>query len=411
MHPGSDSRHAMVPDETTRREALRLAAGSLAAGTGASLSGCTSALPPLGSQLDFGRVDVPDPDEPTYRQWLPAPSRIADDRRHYNVLFRRPTAIDYIAPVRFAVPKKSLLTDLDYVGVDYPEYDRLLSTPFGVVLDGQFDASTVTEALADTGYGREGAYHEYDLFTRSDDPRTVALRDGTVVFASERAHGTPDIRALADAEAGRTDRYHEVSDRFARASTAIGESRMVEFRRPNEARNWLKAEAFRFEGETAYHVVTHHYPDDEAVPTDRLKQRSVQKTLLTREVDAFHYEERGQMATVAGRVPPGEGLDPATEPYPPHAAWGGAVDSGTVTLRHEAGETVDAANLRYELRSPAGTTVQSGAPWSGTETVRAGDTTTVSLDGSTDVARFVLQFTAEGASYGSVFTLETGGDG
>ncbi|MFC6974132.1 hypothetical protein ACFQL1_04730 [Halomicroarcula sp. GCM10025709] len=405
----------MVPEKTTRREALRLAAGSLAAGTAVSLSGCTSALPPLGSQLDFGRVDVPDADDPAYRQWLPAPARIADDRHHYDVLVRRPTALDYTAPVRFVVPKKSLLTDLDYVGVGYANYDRLLSTPFGVVLEGQFDAATVTATLADTGYARDGAFHEYDLFTRADDPRTVAVRDGTVVYANERRHEAADVRALVDAEAGRIDRYHEAEDRFARASAAIGESRMVEFLRPNDARSWLKAEGFRFDGDTAYHVVTHLYPDGEAVPTDRLKQRSVQKTLLTREVDAFHYEERGQRATVAGRIPPGEGLDPATEPYPPHATWGGAVDpdAGTATLRHEAGEPVDPSNLRFELRSPDGTVGEDGTPWTGADSVRPGDTTTVPSNGaaSADVAASTLQYTAEGASYGSLFTIETEGDG
>jgi hypothetical protein len=402
----------MVPDKQTRREVLQLGVGTVAA---ASLSGCSSALPPLGSQLDFGRVDVPDADDPTYRQWLPTPSVAATDREHYNVLFRRPSAIDYVAPVRFAVPKKSLLTDLDYVGVDYADYDRLLATPFGIVLEGGFDAATVTDTLADTGYAPDGSYREFDLFARSDDPRTVAVGDDTVVYASDRLHRAADIRALVDAKAGRVERYHEADDRFARASEAIGESRMVEFLRPDDARTWLKAEGFRFDGETAYHVVKHLYPDDEPVPTDRLKQRSVQKTLLTREVDAFHYAERGQTATVSGRIPPGEGLDPETEPYPPHATWGGTVDpdTGAVTLRHEAGTAVDAARLRYELRGPDGSTVQGGAPWSGTETVEPGDTTTVSWDGpaSGDVATFVLQFTAEGASYGSLFTVEVGGDG
>jgi hypothetical protein len=399
MIPDAVCLHAMVPQKTTRREALRLATGSLAA---VSLSGCTSALPPLGSQLNFGRVDVPEADDPTYRQWLPAPTRIAEDRRHYGVLFRRPTAIDYTAPVRFAVPKKSLLTDLDYVGVDYADYDRLLSTPFGIVLEGEFGAVTVADTLSDTGYTPDGTYREYDLFTRSDDPRTVAVRDGTVVYESERLHEAADVRALIDAEAGRIDRYHEVS---------VGESRMVEFVPPDGARSWLKAEGFRFDGTTAYHVVSHLYPDGEPVPTERLKQRSVQKTLLTREVDAFHYEERGQLATVAGRVPAGAGLDPAAEPYPPHATWGGTVDAGTVTLRHEAGEGVGATNLRYELRSADGTIAQGGPPWPDADTVAAGDTTTVSRDGSTDSAAFVLQYTAEGASYGSLFTIETGGDG
>jgi hypothetical protein len=346
----------MVPDDTpstrdrTRRVFLRAGTGLLTAGLATLTAGCTSALPPLGARQRFGRVNVPPAADPTYRRWLPAPTAIDGfDAPEYRFLLRHPTELDYPAPVRFTTPRKRLVADLDYLGVGYADYDRLLRTPFGTVLDGGFDPAAVRATLAETGYRRDGRYAGYDVFSRPDVPRRAVLVDGAVVWSSRRVHDHPTVAALVDAHEGDRPRYHEEREAFARVTDAIGESRMVEHIPPNDVRTWTSAEGFRFDGDTAYHVRTFYYPEGETPPEDELRRRSKTGTVLTREVEDTDFRIDGQLVTVEGRIPPGEGVQPSAidPPYPPHVTWGYSRDpeAKTVRVRHEAGESVAATDL------------------------------------------------------------------
>ncbi|WP_318567807.1 hypothetical protein [Salinigranum marinum] len=345
---------AMVPDDTpstrdrTRRAFLRTGTGMLTAGLATLTAGCTSALPPLGARQHFGRVNVPPAADPTYRRWLPAPGSIDGfDAPEYRFLLRQPTELDYPAPVRFTTPRKRLVADLDYLGVGYADYDRLLRTPFGTVLDGGFDPAAVRATLDETGYRRDGSYAGYDVFARADAPRRAVLVDGAVVWASNRVHDHPTVAALVDAHEGNLPRYHEEREAFERVTDAIGESRMVEHIPPNDVRTWTSAEGFRFDGDTAYHVRTFCYPEGETPPEDELRRRSKTGTVLTREVEDTDFRIDGRLVTVEGRIPPGEGVQPsAVDPsYPPHVTWGSRRGSETVRIRHEAGESVAATDL------------------------------------------------------------------
>jgi hypothetical protein len=343
---------------STRRALLRRGAGAVAAGFAAATAGCTSAIPPLGSAQRFGRIDVPDADPPHYRRWLPAPAAVDGfDADQYASLFRRPTALDYPAPVRFTTPRKRLLAELDHVGVGYANYDRLLRTPFGTVLAGEFDPAAVATALTRSGYAAAGSRGDYDLFERDDVPRRVAVRDGTIVRSSERVHDAPTIEALIDARAGRIDRYHDADAGVERLTDAVGESRMVEYIPPTDERYWRKCEGFRFDGDTAYHVMTLLYPEGRTPPEAELRDRAVDGTVLTREVEHSDFRIDGRLVTVEGRIPPGEGVDPAdiTPPYPPQVTWGydRDTDAGVVTLRHEAGDHVPTAALGYQFDADA----------------------------------------------------------
>ena len=353
----------MVPNDSraddatpTRRAFLRRGAGAVAAGFAAATAGCTSALPPLGSAQRFGRIDVPDPDPPRYRRWLPAPSAVDGvDAERYAYLFRRPDALDYPAPVRYTTPRKRLLSHLDHVGVGYANYDRLLDTPFGTVLAGDFDAAAVSETLTASGYVAAGTEGDYDRFTRDDVPRRVAVRDGIVVWSSARVHDHPRIEALIDARAGRRTRYHDAAAGVERLTDAVGESRMVEYIPPTgtppEGRYWEKCEGFRFDGDTAYHVMTFLYPEGHTPPEADLRDRALDGTVLTREVVHSDFRIDGRLVTVEGRIPPGEGIDPADidPPYPPQVTWGYAVDAdaSAVTVRHEAGDSIPTSALGY----------------------------------------------------------------
>ncbi|MFB6255627.1 MAG: hypothetical protein ABEH58_02690 [Haloplanus sp.] len=364
----------MVSDDShpTRRALLRRGAGALATGVVAATAGCASALPPLGAAQRFGRIDAPDVAPPRYRRWLPAPTGVDGfDAEHYAYLFRRPSTLDYPAPVRFVVPRKRVLSHLDYFGVGYANYDTLLRTPFGTVLGGSFDATAVATTLVESGYTAAGSRGDYDLFTRDDVPRRVAVRDGTIVRSSERVHDTPAIEALIDARAGRIERYHAADTGVARLTDTVGESRMVEYIPPTDdppdGRYWRKCEGFRFDGDTAYHVMTFLYPAGRVPPESELRERAVEGTVLTREVAHSDFRIDGRLVVVEGRIPPGEGIDPADidPPYPPQVTWGYEYDADatTVTLRHEAGDPVPTAALttRFDADVPDDWLVRSEA--------------------------------------------------
>ena len=390
----------MVPDDapsthdTTRRALLRQGAGAFTAGLTTLVAGCTSAVPPLGSAQRFGRVDVPPAAEPAYRRWLPAPAAVGLDDAHYAFLLRRPTELDYPAPVRFTTPRKRLLAELDSFGVAYANYDRLLRTPFGTVLEG-VDPATAEATLTESGYRRDGTYEDGDVFVRSDVRRRAVVTDGALVWASHRVHDRPNVEALVDAHDGRRPRYHEESGTFGQVTDAVGESRMVEYVPPNDERTWASCEGFRFDGAVAYHVRTFRYPDGETPPEAELRRRSKTGTVLTREVENTDFRVDGRLVTVEGRIPPEAGVQPADvdPPYPPQVTWGYDRDSesGTVRLRHEAGESVPTAALA--LRFDADVDGQWTRPVDRSlpterERLAPGDTVTVDVRDVPDVVVF-----------------------
>ncbi|MFB6184786.1 MAG: hypothetical protein ABEI96_09555 [Haloarculaceae archaeon] len=398
----------------TRRTLLRLGAGAVATSLAAA-SGCVSSLPPVGLPQHFGRIDVPPADPPRYRRWLPAPSALDGlDGDHYRFLYRQPSRLDYPAPIRFVVPRKRLLSELDYFGVGYAAYDELLHTDAGTVVLAPFDRDTVARTLTESGYETAESYHDYDLFARQDVHRRAAVGDGVVVWTSERVHDAPDVEALVDARAGRVDRYHEENDGFARLSESIGESRMVELVPPKAGvRYWTSCEGFRFDDGTAYHVRSFRYPEGTEFPKRELKRRSVAGTILTREVEHADIRIEGRTATFEGEIPPGEGVHPGnvTPPYPPQITWGVTrdADAGTVTVRHEAGDSVaaDALALGFTLDPDAGAfAVPNHEPlFTDVETVEPGDTATV--DVSDEPAVTVRKSTGDGSADGETTRTAT----
>jgi len=338
------------PDDTSRRALLRAGGAALLAST----AGCTTALPPVGPAREFGRVDAPPADPPRYRRALPAPGAVDGlAGEGYAAHYRRPSALDYSAPIRFLVPRKRVLADLDAFGVGYADADELLHTDLGTVVYADFDRREVARSLAESGYAPAGVHRSYDRFAREDVPRRAAVGDGVLVWTSDRVHDLPRLELLADAEAGRVARYHEEHEAVADLTDRIGESRMVELIPPvRGARDWTSVEAFRFDGETAFHVRAFAYPSADAVPEDRLRRRSVRReTVLTREVDGADVRVDGRVVTFEGRIPPRAGVAPADvdPPYPPQVTWGLDRAADAVTVRHEAGDPVPGDALRVEF--------------------------------------------------------------
>lgn len=380
--------------KTTRRDVLKLG-GALAAGVTPGLAGCTSALPPLGSALDFGRLDVPDAGKPTYRQWLPSPDAVPlDEETDYNLQYREPQPVTQRVPFHFMDGWQDMLSILDWFGIGYENYDRILSCPYGIVIEAGFDPVSVSQTLTDSGYTGDGSYHGYDLFTRSDQPRRAAIGDDAIVWSTTQSvPGSnimsdlqPDVEALIDAKAGRIERYHETNDRFDRLSSAMGASRAVEYESPDGEENPFVGDGFRFDGKTAYQVRRHLYPESERVPEKRLREWFSNEVSLTREITSRQFRSNEQMATVVGRVPPDAGNVKPSDLSLPQITWGGTsdADSRTVEFRHEAGESIASseliANVLYDWDEDADSRPVTLPVWPDRDVIEPGDAMTITLD-------------------------------
>lgn len=355
----------MVPQPTqpstdrTRRGVIKACAVALAAGITASTSGCLSSLPPLGQKQTYGRVDVPTPDEPTYRSWLPAPTTFDHVGSHYTVTYAQPSPIEGNEPEEFIERRGTSKTNLDYFGIGYENYGSCLQCDFGTVIEAEFGASTVADTLTRSGYEPDGSDREYDLFSRSDVSRRAAVRDGTIVWSSRRIHEHPDIEALIDTEAGERQRYHDVSPSFERISGAIGASRTViigpDFGSLTE-RAELAAIGFRFADGGVYQVIDLLFREGE-VPTVEEFERGVRGVEeWTDEANAFDSGIDGRLASIGTRVPRRSGGERTPFTDPPQVTWGASYDAEaeSLTIRHEAGEAIDAGLLRADINPEAG---------------------------------------------------------
>ena len=380
----------MVPERKpstkprTRRGFLRAAGGTLAAGAVTGTAGCLSSLPPLGREQSYGRLEVPPPDDPAYRRWLPGPSTFTDSS-DYTFAYREPAPVDGGEPEEVLGRRAISKSELDYFGLGEANYDRLLDTPFGAVVEAAFEASTVTETLAGSGYEPDGNYRGYDLFSRSDVRRRAAVRDGVLVWSSERVHDRPDVEALVEAGAGERRRYHEEREAFARASAAAGANRMLvvgpDFGDPTDTAE-MGADAFRFDGDVAYQVVTLRFPEGRVPTVDRLEEAFREEYGLTEEAAVFDVRVDGRLATLETRVPLGEPRELTPIEDPPQVTWGADVDADSrgPTLRHEAGDPVDAWWLRFDVETEARPGKIDPVPlWTDGGRVEPGDSDTVDL--------------------------------
>ena len=415
------SDRTMVPERKpstkprTRRGFLRAAGGTLAAGAVTGTAGCLSSLPPLGREQSYGRLEVPPPDDPAYRRWLPGPSTFTDSS-DYTFAYREPTTVDGGEPEEFLGRRAISRSELDYFGIGEANYDCLLGTPFGVVIEADVDGSSVLETLTGSGYEPDGSYRGYDLFSRSDVPRRAAVRDGVLVWSSERVHDRPDVEALIDAGAGERQRYHEENDAFARVSEAAGANRMLvvgpDFGDPTDTAE-MGADAFRFDGEVAYQVITLRFPEDRIPTVDRLEGAFRHEYGLTEEAKVFDVRVDGRLATLETRVPLGEPRDLSPIEDPPQVTWGADfdADSRTLTLRHEAGEPIDAWWVRYDVETearPGG--IDPVSLWTDRGRVEPGDSDTIDLSGHPDATgASVVLARDECCGFRVLFDYELGG--
>jgi len=383
----------MVPlddsSRSTRRSVLHRGATAVAIGLTTGLSGC-SGLPPLGDKPQYGRVDIPDPGPPEYRRWLPA-GWDSDTDEDWFLTYVEPGPFDGPVSEELVSRRAVQRRDLEYLGIGYENYDSLTRTTLATVREGTFSADTVRSALADSGYEPDGTYRDYDLYARSDISRRVAVRDGVVVSTSASLHRTPDLEATIDAGDGQTERYHEVDPIFEAVTDAVGASRLLsigDHPSLNPTVAALGADAFRVDGDAAYHVLLEQYPETVEQPGERMKS-AIEDEHYTgmAAADTIDIGVDGRLATAGARVPlqPDEPRDFVHDP--PQITWGVAFDAetGTVTLRYELGPELDADRLWYDLVPvDAVNRIENQPLWPGRDTVGPGDETTVEMSDRPD---------------------------
>jgi len=405
------------PSRPTRRSLLRAGAAAAATGLTTGASGCLSGLPPLGSKRSYGRVDVPGVGPPDYRRWLPAGwDRETDE--DWVISYAEPGPFDGPVPEEFVARRGLFKSELDHFGIGYENYNRLVKTNLATVIKAAFAADEVASTLADTGYEPDGSYRGYDLYARPDVPRRVAVRDGVIVWTNRNRHTAPDLEATIDAGGGDADRYHEVDDAFAAVTEAVGASRFlfVGGSHPGlePALSDLGADAFRIEDAAAYHLLMEWYPEGDEPSEERIKRElRNQRHELTSEAETVDIEIDGRLATVESRIPlaPNRSREAMTDP--PQVTWGGSfdADTGALTIRHEAGESVDADWLWYDLEPADGPNEVEKEPlWPDRHSVGPGDEATVDLGDRPDAAAVNVVYGDDGVGFRMLFTypLEEG---
>jgi len=419
-------------DSRVTRRALLGAGATVLTAT----AGC-SGLPPLGSRVNFGKVDAPGSGKPVYRKWLPAPTaagsnttfgRVEDsqERPGYMFNYSEPPAFED-APVPLNYARDWNAPTLDYFGVGFDNYERLVSVDFGtaVAIEADVTVGTVAGTVMSSGYESDGTYRDYDLFSRSDVYRVLAVRGDAMLFATgERAD--PDVRAMADARAGELARFHEHNEDRAALTDAAGSRPWLFYGFGGFVRGDLtehlvgEATGFDYGDDHVYTYYTYLFDDAAAVDKTAIQNamRDVIRSdeslgpfgpdTLTADVDVD-----GRVVSVESRHPRDEFLGSERTTPMPQITWGIDEDvaSGRLTVRHEAGDSVD-ASVVYLRYSPPDWSQETSATLDDPrqfvaeyDTIEPSDSLTLDMSDLPDGTELRLVYTFERQS-ASAFTYE-----
>lgn len=358
----------------SRRDLLGHTGATLATAATAAGAGC-GGLPPLGSTIRYGSVEVPVADAPTFREWLPARSALpgsdgAEDGEHgEDVMVYAPPSADAPAWSKAGVARTFAAVRADYVGVHIDDVDVALATGFGdeaggAVLLGDVDPTTVQDAVGPTPYEPDATDADYDLYTRSDVGRSVAVHSDGLVFA-DGPRAREIISTVVAAGRGDVPRRHEHDDDFATLTDStglrrwgwvwpggVGNAEGAHIRK--DTVGW--ATGFDHEGERAYFVQTWVFPPEYDLTEGRVKTalRAESRAGLQSAVDAEAVDVSvdGRVATIEMQTTPSVLTDDDEAVFlTPFVTWSGRYDGTAeqLTIRHEAGDPVRADWLRIAV--------------------------------------------------------------
>lgn len=377
MRPTSQTDESTTEETTTRRGLLQAGGAALAAGIAGSSAGCLSLLPPVGQQVRYGRVDVPAPTntDPVYRKWLPATSELPD-------LEHTDSAADinwmYVTPGNlgreqlggeFRIGIDVVQSGLSYFGTPLSAHDHLVGVgSLGGVVESKVDRDHAGSVLVEGGFQPAGSYQGYDLFDRTDKPRLVAVADDAVV-QSRGDRRREKAETLIDAGDGRIERHHETDADFATFSEWVGAYPTIMEGFPPalvDATVEESAMVYTFDEQAGYFINKYLYQEGETPTKQAIKQRlneDVNRAMQAWSVDIKIEEPR---VTVQMRVEQDQFGSDFDDESLPFVTWGVEESDETITVRHEAGESIPVDNLeispREALQDPpaAGTTLEAG---------------------------------------------------
>ena len=150
----------------SRRGLLRTGGATLATGLTATLAGCPLGIPPLSGQINFGRLDAPQPTADRYAKWIPAASQFEtndEDAGLGHAWHAQPRRLSESPFGAASLPVGITTGRLDYFGVGYRNYDHAIAilSPYVMVALADVDRATVAEAVAETGYERRDDHRGY----------------------------------------------------------------------------------------------------------------------------------------------------------------------------------------------------------------------------------------------------------
>jgi hypothetical protein len=326
-----------------------------------SSAGCLSLLPPVGQQVRYGRVDVPNAidTDPRYREWIPASDELPDveterDIEDMHWVSVAPKTLDSAElGSMFGIGTGLVLSRMDYVGYEFAHYEYVHSNALGSIAEGDIDRETVAETLLDGGYSRDGTYHDWDMFDRTDMPRAVAVSDSAVV-RTQGEHRRKFLETLADAGDGRIERRHEADERFERFTERVGMyPEMIE----QFGYNFSPVEpeyatmAFTFEDDGIYYTQHQQFADGETPSRGEIEQfleeeheRAARAWAVDIEIeDTFVRTEMHMSEEEAGADSPND--------RQPHVMWGVEESGETVTIQLEAGDSIPVDQLQFDPQS------------------------------------------------------------
>jgi hypothetical protein len=340
----------------TRRSLLRVG-GASALGAVTGSAGCLSTLPPLGKSVKYGRLDVPKPEPPRYREWLPDPELVGQDPDTVQVHQTQPRRWLEANPRPFGF-HSVLVSQLDHYGIGYGDYDRIIWYGDNVVVLADFDPDTVGETLLESGFERAAATDRYDLFSRSDVERVVAVgSDALVTSRADRPR--EEVDAMYDARAGDVARFHEVDEEFDHVTRLAGDRlwtwRMGVSPNTNEFGDDLRDRIVSSTADDERVYLVYHYQLAEgATPSTAEVKRTLKDDHEAHTSQLTDIDIDGPTVIVEYNDPDSRFRVDAADPLetlPPQVTWGFDRDRAaeTVTVRHEAGEPVDPARITVEV--------------------------------------------------------------
>lgn len=389
-----------------RRAFLRVGTAG-AAGVATATAGCLEGLPPLGQRVRYGRIDAPaplDPD-PTYREWIPAPAAVPD-------------AVDDLDPEMYSVPgnlgtetlgssfqlgNSIARSQTDYFGMAFEAYDRIIWLNGVFVAEADVDVAAAGETLRETGYESAGTYRGYDFFDRSDNPRTVAVSDGAIVFS----RGDEDrlrVETVVDAGEGAIDRRHEADDQFALFIDRVGSYPFGWFGvgiTDFQTEAPFASMSYTFDEAAGYFIYHQYYPSGET-PTEREIRTGIEENNRALRSAGVDIDIDESFVTVQMRIDAATFSERATEARIPLVTFGVAHDrsAGTLRIRNDGGGTLQTANLRLEPE----TELEGRIDWPGSA-LAPGDSIRLDVSGldETDI-RIVYEFPGSDHDTATIFS-------